>query len=160
MTAYADLEVGLQRWDADSYRVELRYSQPDSNVDVRLVRPGVRFDLEGKRALALDAEAYGQLLGENLFSNRDVEATFREARSNAQSRDAQLRLRLFIDPSAPELHSLRWETIRDPRNGAALFTGEEVLFSRYLSSLDWRPAPATEGRPQGARRDRQSGQRG
>jgi len=50
-----------------------------------------------------------------------------------------LRLRLFIGPSAPELHSLHWETLRDPQDGSPLLTGEQVLFSRYLSSLDWRP---------------------
>jgi hypothetical protein len=50
-----------------------------------------------------------------------------------------LRLRLLIGPSAAELHSLRWETLRDPHSGAPLCTGENVLFSRYLSSLDWRP---------------------
>ena len=42
--------------------------------------------------------------------------------------------------SAPELHDVRWETLRDPGNGASLLTNESVLFSRYLSSLDWRPA--------------------
>jgi hypothetical protein len=50
-----------------------------------------------------------------------------------------LRLRLLIGPSASELHSLRWETLRDPHSGAPLCTDENVLFSRYLSSLDWRP---------------------
>jgi CHAT domain/SIR2-like domain len=140
VTAYADLEIGLHRWDADSYGVDLRCSRPDSDADLQVVRGGVRFDLDGLRTLSLDPVAYGRLLGENLFSNRDIQTTFREARSNAQSRNAQLRLRLSIHPSAPELHGLRWETLRDPRDGAALLSNEEILFSRYLSSLDWRPA--------------------
>ena len=37
-----------------------------------------------------------------------------------------------------ETAPLRWETLRDPADGTPLFTGENLLFSRYLSSLDWR----------------------
>src|SRR5688572_957993 len=49
-----------------------------------------------------------------------------------------LRVRLFIEPDAEDLHFLYWETLRDPRNGTLLATGERVLFSRYLRSPDWR----------------------
>jgi hypothetical protein len=48
-------------------------------------------------------------------------------------------MRLFVGPSAPELHGLRWETLRDPEDDTYLLLGEQVLFSRYLSSLDWGP---------------------
>jgi hypothetical protein len=68
-----------------------------------------------------------------------VRAAFAQARSGAASLDAPLRLRLFVGPSAPELHNLRWETLRDPEDGAPLLLGEQLLFSRYLSSGDWRP---------------------
>ena len=140
--AYADLEIGLHRRDADSYTVELRYSQPESDADIRL-GPGdavlVRFDVAGLQAGALDAATYGKQLGENLVADPALQAALNQARSNAQARDVPLRVRLFIGPSAPELHSVRWETLRDPQDGSSLFTSENFLFSRYLSSLDWRP---------------------
>ena len=144
MTAYADLEIGLRRRDAGSYAVDMRLSQPDSDADIRLTRSNgdalpTEFDLERLRSLALDPEAYGKLLGECLLSDPAVRAAFQQARTSAQSLDATLRMRLLIDPTAPELHALRWETLRDPQDGSLLFTGERVLFSRYLSSLDWRP---------------------
>jgi hypothetical protein len=47
-------------------------------------------------------------------------------------------VRPFIGPSAPELHDLRWERLRDPLGGAPLLTTERILFSRYLSSAGWR----------------------
>ncbi len=50
-----------------------------------------------------------------------------------------LRVKLFIGPGAPELHSVRWETLREPQEGSSLFINENILFSRYLSSFDWRP---------------------
>jgi hypothetical protein len=140
--AFADLEIGLHRSDAECYRIELRFSQSESDADVRLVRgvpPVVQFDLERLRELASDDAAYGQLLRESIFAEPDVQRAFAQARSAAQTLDVPLRLRLFIGPSAPELHSLRWETLRDPEEETPLLTSEQVLFSRYLSSLDWRP---------------------
>ena len=103
-TEYADLEITLNRWNADTYRVELRYSQPDSDVDIRLA-PGTpalaRFDPLQLQMLALDPNAYGTLLGANLFGDVNVKTAFAQARANAQSQDASLRLRLFIDSAAP-----------------------------------------------------------
>jgi hypothetical protein len=42
---------------------------------------------------------------------------------------------------------LHWEILRRPEDGATLFTSQGLLFSRYLSSLDWRPVQL---RPRGA----------
>jgi hypothetical protein len=50
-----------------------------------------------------------------------------------------LRLRLTVGSSAPELHAIRWELLNNPKNNAPLATDEMILFSRYLSSTDWRP---------------------
>lgn len=144
MTDYADLEISLRRHHVNGYVVDLRYNQPDSDADLRLTRrsedtPPTEFDRDRLREAAFDPTAYGQLLGECLLSDPEVRAAFEQARASAQSLDASLRVRLMIDPSAPELHSLHWETLRDPRDGALLFTGENIAFSRYLSSFDWRP---------------------
>ena len=140
--AAADLEIGLHRRGAEGYAVELRFSLPDSDADVRLVpaRPApIEFDAARLQELALDHTGYGRHLSQGLFSDPAVRAAFARARSTAQALGAPLRLRLFVGPSAPELHRLRWEALRDPDDDSLLLTGEQVLFSRYLSSLDWRP---------------------
>ncbi|MGH8658857.1 MAG: CHAT domain-containing protein [Gammaproteobacteria bacterium] len=142
MTAFHDLEIGLRRGDADSYSIELRLNQPPSDTEVRLMRdesPQVRFDRDGLGELALDSAAYGELLTKSLFADSRVWTAFAQARSTAQAADASLRLRLFIGQSAPELHGLRWETLRDPEDGSSFVTSEHILFSRYLNSWDWRP---------------------
>jgi len=36
MTSYADLELGLHRREGGSYAVEFRFSQPESDADIRL----------------------------------------------------------------------------------------------------------------------------
>src|SRR5512136_243107 len=113
MAEYADLEIGLHRRDAGSYAIEFRYSQPNSEADVRLGQGQLTqaaIDLNGLAQLIFDSAAYGQSLTQSFFGEPAVQTAFAQARASAQSLGAPLRLRLMIGPSAPELHSLRWET--------------------------------------------------
>jgi hypothetical protein len=140
--AIAELEIGLYRQNDASYTVDLRYSQPDSAADIRLAgaEPALAsFDREALRALELDPSAYGQALSAALFATPALRQAFAQARASAQSLDLALRLRLVIGPGAPELHALRWETLRDPEADRPLLTDERLLFSRYLAAADWRP---------------------
>ena len=142
MNEYADLEISLHRHDASSYAVEFRFSQPESDADIRLGvgKPALaQFDFDALNSKAHDPAAYGQTLSQSLFADPAIQTAFGQARASAQSLDVPIRLRLLVGPSAPELHRLRWETLRDPQDNSPLFTGESLLFSRYLSSLDWRP---------------------
>ncbi|NJN68329.1 MAG: CHAT domain-containing protein [Chloroflexaceae bacterium] len=142
MRAWVDLELSLHRRDAENYVVEMRLDDPQSDTDIRLSRKEpalVQFDLEKLRSAASDAAVYGKELSQCLFAAPALQTAFGQSRTAAQSQDRVLRLRLLIGPSAPELHSLRWETLRDPQDGNPLVISESLLFSRYLSSLDWQP---------------------
>lgn len=142
MGSIADLEIGLYRRDAESFTVELRYTRPDDAADIRLSteRPALAsFDSAALLELQLDPEAYGKALSAMLFADPAVLAAFAEARAATAAQEGVLRVRLFLDPAAPELQALRWETLRDPRDGAPLLTSERLLFSRFLSSSDWGP---------------------
>lgn len=141
MPSFADLEIGLHRRDADSYAVDLRFTPLDSEAEIRLLdkSPIMSFDVKTLRQYDLNDTKYGQTLAAALFGAKGIQDAFKEARQSAQQADAALRVRLFIGPSAPELHSLRWETLRDPQFDSPLLTNEQIIFSRYLSSLDWRP---------------------
>jgi hypothetical protein len=48
------------------------------------------------------------------FFTPEVETEFARFRSITQQKSAILRVRLTIDSSVPELHAVRWETLRDP----------------------------------------------
>ncbi len=137
---YADLELTLHRRDAGVYGLDLRLAEPDSETDHRLssVAP-VRFDDAALRQHNLDPAAYGALLASQLLAEDKMRKFVGEALATAQAKDVPLALRLAIGPTAAELHSLRWETLRLPGSDAPLFTGEHLRFSRYMSSLDWRP---------------------
>lgn len=140
---FADLEIGIHRRDVKNYTVDLRFISPDSETDVRLVRgndlPLARFDHAMLRQYALDPAAYGKALTDALFADAAASAAFEQARTIAQTLDMPLRVRLFLGPSAPDLHALRWETLCLPGTTDQLATHEHIWFSRYLSSTDWRP---------------------
>jgi energy-coupling factor transporter ATP-binding protein EcfA2 len=145
MSTCADLELTLHRHDAETYTVELRLTLPDSDADVHLGARPAPLDVDALRAYA-DPVEYGRALTASFFADPALRAAFAQARAAAQSADLPLRLRLLIGPGVAELHALHWETLRDPEEDALLSTGEQVYFSRYLSSADWRPVRL---RPQG-----------
>jgi hypothetical protein len=64
----------------------------------------------------------------------------------AQSNRHALRPRLFIGNNAPELHELWCDTLAGPIDGGLPLAREDIVFSRYLDSSDWRPmTPARTG---------------
>jgi hypothetical protein len=142
MGKYADLEISLHRHDAESYSLEFRFNQPESDADIRLGQGEqilAKINLEELQQVSYDPLSYGKKLSEYVFVDPGARSAFDQARTSAQTLDAPIRLRLLIGASAPELHSIRWETLLDPQDNSPLVTGENLLFSRYLSSLDWRP---------------------
>jgi hypothetical protein len=142
MSEYADLEIGLHRREQGSYAVEFRFSPPYSEAVVSLGQAHpvqVSFDHQELVELSYDPQAYGLKLTESLFADGELKTAFAKARASVQSMGVPLRLRLMIGPSAPSLHNLRWETLYDPESGSPLSTSENLVFSRYMSSLDWRP---------------------
>ncbi|UCF29583.1 MAG: CHAT domain-containing protein, partial [Chloroflexota bacterium] len=142
MGEYADLEISLHRHDAESYLLEFRFIQPNSDADIRLGQGEqilTRINLEELQQIYYDPVNYGKRLSEYLFADPRARNAFEQARTSAQILDVPIRLRLLVGASAPELHGLRWETLLDPLDDSPLTTREDFLFSRYLSSSDCRP---------------------
>lgn len=141
MNRTADFEIGIHRRDGQTYTVEIRLLPPGADEEVRPESGLLQLDLDALRA-ATDDKNYGAALGNALLSDRNVSEAFGTARRIAETNDVALRVRLMIGPTAPELHALRWEATRTPDSQSTLFTGEDVLFSRYVISGDWRPLRA------------------
>lgn len=139
---YADLELGIHRYNEAAYSVDFRFSLPDSDADIRFGQAQsveITFDFTELRKSMFLPEAYGKLLSEMLFADPALRAAFAQARGAAAGADLALRLRLLIGVSAPELHNLYWETLLDPETQIPFACDENILFSRYLTSQDWRP---------------------
>ncbi len=143
---YAELEIGLQRVQADAYRISLRFTDPEPRKGGEYdagekPRAGglAALDLAELLALQHDPAAYGEALADGLFRDPDVRTLWARAKTATESQDHFLRVRLCIDPSAPELHALRWELLTDPETKALVATSEKTPFSRFMVSSDWRP---------------------
>jgi CHAT domain-containing protein/SIR2-like protein len=142
MSKYADLEIVFRKRDERSYVLNFRYSSPDDEVDhPALIEPVITLDSAAFRGD--DARAYSDALTVAFFTP-EVRAEFGRFRDITQQKSSILRVRLSIDSSAPELHAIRWETLRDPylpadQTDAYLFMGEQTIVSRFLTSGDWRP---------------------
>src|SRR5271168_2976053 len=139
MARYADLEIAFRKRDERSYALGFRFNSPDDEAEQRsdsdpvIAIPVV--ELTGD-----DPAEYAAKLNASLFTP-EVRGLFGRFRTAAQQQAAILRVRLAIESSAPELHAVHWETLRDPDvPDAPLFMGEQTVVSRFLSSgQDWRP---------------------
>lgn len=144
MSTYADLEISLRRRDEQKYDIDLSFTPPNSDGDMRLIKntPQMQLDVESMRKYQVNPDNYGQKLADAFFGDPRVAEAFNIARHEAQTHKVPLRVRFFIDHNAIELHSLRWETlqVRDlDQQARSLLTDENILFSRYLSSSDYQP---------------------
>lgn len=97
-------------------------------------RPVITLDPTPLNEEALNVWKYGQALTTMFFKAPELVTAFNDAYSIASGQDAKLRLRLWLDEQALELHAYRWETLQDvhPTRRGFLCHDERILFSRYL----------------------------
>jgi hypothetical protein len=154
----ADLEIGLYRWEAGKYTVDLRFDQPGQNATPRQQSAPFPIAFSNLRALENSPREYGKALWAALFGDPRILTGYAGARAAVltggganpppANGEPPLRVRLYISPNAPELHALRWETLAEP-DGRWVATDQRVPFSRYGLSADWRPVrppPAVPGK--------------
>src|SRR5512133_1619244 len=143
-----ELELSLAWRHGSEFSLSARYVAPDSYEEWRPADAAtVTLDPEVFARTEQNPVAYGEALGKLLLDATSIRDVFLKARAAAESGGRPLRLRLFVAPDARVLHSLRWELLPDPEApDKPLLSDPNILFSRYLASLDWRPIPA---RPSG-----------
>src|SRR5262249_14782297 len=83
--------------------------------------------------------ACGSGAADGLVADGTGRAKYGQFKAAVEGADSFLRVKLFVDRSASDLHRLRWELLSDPETGQPLATSERILFSRFGSSGDWRP---------------------
>src|SRR5262245_33113284 len=105
----SDLEIGVYRWDAASYTVDLRCDADDAGTRRQSAPLPLPFDR--LRALQASPEQYGRALWLALFADPAIRSAY--AGLLAASGQGAVRVRLYLSPNVPELHGLRWETLYD-----------------------------------------------
>lgn len=137
----ADLEFGLV-WDSDQegFEVSLRFTDESGVDQLAHPREAVHVDLAELNRLVDDEEAYGAALTAMVFKQAEIRNFYLQTIAVAQT--VPVHLRIHLDGPA-RFHNVRWESLREPGEaGLPIATTSNVLFSRFLSSMDWRPIPA------------------
>ena len=148
-----DLEITL-RAAGPHYAATVQCTPTASSapIDTSATPALIAIDQARLHALALDPRAYGLALGQMVLADPLLTRVVAQARAIAQQREVPLRVRLTLAADAAELHTLRWEALRDPDapDSPLLTAGGLVSFSRYLSSADWQPVRLHPSGPQRA----------
>ncbi|NTW97589.1 MAG: hypothetical protein HGB28_03470, partial [Oscillochloris sp.] len=135
--AHADLEVLIQRWSDGGYAVDMRFRTADGQADTELaLNVPIKLDLAALLERSNDPQAYGRTLTGMFFADQRLLNAFLRVRGFVEGADIPLRLRMRLDPEAPELHAVRWESFSDPDRNEPIARGELVMLSRYLDSAN------------------------
>src|SRR5262245_40442826 len=103
----AELEIRLQPSTADVVVVDVHFRDPATAGDSILAsQVPVRFDIAGLSNSGFDAETYGRTLSAQLFADERLRRAWHHAYGYVHGAHTDLRLRLRLDQSLDELHSL------------------------------------------------------
>lgn len=140
MTSAVDLELALRTQDGLHFWAEVRYHIPGTFGVQSTDRDElpIRIDQESLLGLSADPAAYGDALTRMLFDNPLLTRAVAEARAAAASQGLPLRLQLHLIAQAEALHTLRWETLRDPFSPERPLLSANALvpFSRTISTTN------------------------
>jgi hypothetical protein len=151
MSDLADLEIVIRPGtdEKSGYPIVLRLSDHKNDQDQLFPDSrsvSLKIDLNELNNLRGEDAKYGAKLSEMFFQDPDIQNGFNAAGLAAKAEGSDgLRVRLFLDSGAEELHKVRWECLRDA--GKCLFAGDTIHFSRYLATSEWQPMVGKTGPP-------------
>jgi len=107
---YATLEIRLAHCEWSSYRVELIFTWSGDRKWDFMRRYGICLDLDAFARIA-DPETYARELRKALFPDAEAWGAVTLAKERANEKGVNLRVRICIEASARDLHSLNWEKL-------------------------------------------------
>jgi tetratricopeptide (TPR) repeat protein len=135
-----EIELRLRAGTGGGYTAEMRMRSQD-DAEHHFGPFAVQVPLAVLRMLVEDDDAYSRELTRLLFDTPGLAGAFADARARVKARSA-MRLRLWIDADAPELHGVRWELLRERDKDYPLTSNENIYFSRY-----YPPPPGSQPGP-------------
>ncbi|MBV8901756.1 MAG: CHAT domain-containing protein [Verrucomicrobia bacterium] len=148
--AVADLELSIRKTEVDAYGVELRFyyeqdpepdADPEEDAKITKIESEtiLRGDPKSIGSAGPDPEQYAQGITDYFFQDAKLQSAFLSAVNLTRANGDLCRVRLFIGSTALELQALSWELLLKPDSRECLASSDQILFSRYLSSNDFRP---------------------
>jgi CHAT domain/SIR2-like domain len=132
----SEVDLYLDQGSGNGFDAQMRVVRPGEATEQRVEVSGLVLDRAALLEHELDPAAYGRVLTSFLFSCSELRDAFTWARAGS----LRLRIRLSLATAARELRDIQWEALADPHQPEApLLKNPNVLFSRYMSSFDWRP---------------------
>ena len=136
---YEDLEIRILELQEEGYPVEITFSG-EQEFPRGFLKPDLVPWTPG-----LSPQEDGERLFRWLFADDQLQTAWAGVRGQNSLR----RIRLRIDASAPELHAVPWELLRDAAPGLApqtIAAETSTPFSRYLAG-QWKPGHPILSRP-------------
>jgi hypothetical protein len=136
---YADLEIRIREKEDEGYPVEMRLNN-EQEFEPGTLDPGFL-----PWVPSASPGENGRRLFDWLFADDRLKTAWAEVRGSSPRR----RVRLRIDASAPELHALPWELLREEGEGGVpqdLAAATATPFSRYMAGR-WQPGSPILKRP-------------
>jgi hypothetical protein len=140
---FTELRIRIRAWEEQGAYYPVEAELDDGS---RFEGGQLRLDRQALLASELDSKAYGQLLFNALFAGDMLQAYHRAvARADALT-EGRLRVQLWVDDEAVELHALPWERLYHLSRGhpVPITTSTQTPFSRYTSLETPEPPPVTE----------------
>jgi len=141
--SYFDVQIRIQGLDAATraYPVEIRLANGS-----HFEGGALRLDRDLLAASEQDPQRYGHLLFEALFDSPLLGAYHQAVAYADLQCEGRLRIRLWIDHAAAELHAVVWERIHHSVQGMSLpvAAAAKTPFSRYIGLQARDPAPIAE----------------
>lgn len=131
----ADLELRIAPYK-NTYGLTLRFLRPEDAADIQRGPFQVSIDIAHLRGLEGDPFGYGAALSTAVFAEPPSLNAFAEAQAAGLSKYRYLRVRLLLPQ---ELHTIRWETLLNPRSNQFIAVESNLLLSRYLTADDYQP---------------------
>ncbi len=142
---YTDLLLRLFPFDERSQAYPVEAELDDGS---RFIGGELKLDREALLVQQLDPAAYGQTLFNALFPEKgEIRRAYDKATGRAEAEsEGRLRLRLWVDNEAVELHAIPWERLYHWHKGRAVPLGASALtpLSRYTSLEIREPQPITD----------------
>jgi len=132
--SYATLEIRLSHCEWSHYKSELSFTWSGDRKWDFVHRYPVNLDLETLAGLE-EVAAYASALARSLFPDEPAREKLELAKARAEEKRVPLRVRVCIEPSARELHTVNWESLTIGGGAERLFSPGATCFARYTLAL-------------------------